>query len=171
MVTDGAAYTLAALGPDPGLRTEVLKDQMSAPPGKAVVRVLQASLRQHQVTVSYGPDVLARQLAFGAATSYTAVSPGVRTVQFTAPGQHTAMPVTLAADSAHTIVVLDDSSGLKVDAVTDAAGSKIMPKGAISAGFGGTAPRPPANPAPWLVMIAAGALLAAAALVRLRRPA
>ena len=171
MVTGGAAYTLAALGPDPGLRTEVLKDQVSAPPGKAVVRVLQASLRQHLVTVSYGPDVLARQLAFGAATSYTAVSPGARTVRFTAPGQHAAMPVTLAADSAHTIVVLDDSSGLKVDAVTDAAGSKIMPKGAISAGFGGTAPRPPASSAPWLVMIAAGALLAAAGFARLRRPA
>jgi hypothetical protein len=171
MVTTGAAYTLAALGPDPGLRTEVLKDQMSAPPGKAVVRVLQASLRQHQVTVSYGPDVLARELAFGAATSYRAVLPGAQTVRFTAPGQHTAKPLTLAADSVHTIVVLDDSSGLKVDAVTDAAGSKIMPKGAISAGFGGTAPRPPANPAPWLVMIAAGTLLAAAGLARWRRPA
>jgi hypothetical protein len=144
---------------------------MTAPTGKAVVRVLQASLRQHQVTVSYGTDVLARQLAFGAATSYRAVSPGAQTVQFTAPGQRTTMPVTLAADSVHTIVVLDDSSGLKVDAVTDAAGSKIMPKGAISAGFGGTAPRPPANPAPWLMMIAAGALLTAAGLVRLRRPA
>jgi hypothetical protein len=32
-------------------------------------------------------------------------------------------------------------------------------------------PRPPANPAPWLVMIAAGALLIAAGLVRMRRPA
>jgi hypothetical protein len=170
-VAAGAAYTLAALGPDPGLRTEVLKDQLTAPAGKAVVRVLQASLRQHQVTVSYGTDVLARQLAFGAATSYRAVSPGAQTVQFTAPGQHAAMPVTLAADSVHTIVVLDDSSGLKVDAVTDAAGSKSMPKGAISAGFGGTAPRPPASPAPWLMMIAAGTLLTAAALVRLRRPA
>jgi hypothetical protein len=170
-VTARAAYTLAALGPDPGLRTEVLKDQMTAPAGKAVVRVLQASLRQHRVTVSYGTDVLARQLAFGAATSYRAVSPGAQTVQFTAPGQHAAMPVTLAADSVHTIVVLDDSSGLKVDAVTDAAGSKIMPKGAISAGLGGTAPRPPANPAPWLVMIAAGALLTAAGVVRLRRTA
>jgi len=67
--------------------------------------------------------------------------------------------------------VLDDSSGLKVDAVTDAAGSQIMPKGAVSAGFGGTAPRLPANPAPWLVIIAAGALLTAAGLARLRRPA
>ena len=170
-VDAGAAYTLAALGPDPGLRTEVLKDQMTAPAGKAVVRVLQASLRQHRVTVSYGPDILARQLAFGVATSYAAVSPGARTVRFTAPGQHAAMPVTLAAGSVHTIVVLDDSSGLKVDAVTDAAGSQIMPKGAVSAGFGGTAPPPPANPAPWLMMIAAGALLTAAALARLRRPA
>ena len=171
MVDAGTAYTLAALGPDPGLRTEVLKDQMTTPAGKAVVRVLQASLKQHQVTVSYGPDVLARQLAFGAATSYTAVSPGAQPVQFTAPGKHTARPVTLAAGTVHTIVVLDDSSGLKVDAVTDAAGSQIMPKGAVSAGFGGTAPRPPANPAPWLVMIAAGALLTAAGLLGLRRPA
>ena len=171
MVGAGAAYTLAALGPDPGLRTEVLKDQMTTPTGKAVVRVLQASLRQHLVTVSYGPDILARQLAFGAATSYRTVSPGARTIRFVASGQHTAMPVTLAAGTVHTIVVLDDASGLKVDAVTDAAGSQIMPKGAVSAGFGGTAPRPPANPAPWLVTIAVGALLAAAGLVRLCRPA
>jgi hypothetical protein len=52
-----------------------------------------------------------------------------------------------------------------------AAGSRIMPKGAAAAGFGGTAPRPPANPAPWLAIIAAGALLTAAGLVRSRRPA
>ena len=80
------------------------------------------------------------------------------------------MPVTLAAGTVHTIVVLDDSSGLKVDAVTNAAGSRIMPNGAAAAGFGGTAPRPPASPAPWLAIIAAGALLTAAGLVRLRRP-
>ena len=92
-------------------------------------------------------------------------------MRFAAAGQHAAMPVTLPAGTVHTIVVLDDSSGLKVDAVTDAAGSQIMPKGAVSAGFGGTAPRPPANPAPWLMMIAAGVLLAAAGLARLRRPA
>jgi hypothetical protein len=171
MVDAGAAYTLAALGPDPGLRTEVLRDQMTTPAGKAVVRVLQASLKQHLVTVSYGPAVLAQQLVFGAATTYTAVSPGAQTVRFIASGQRTAMPVRLAAGTVHTIVVLDDSSGLKVDAVTDAAGSQIMPKGAVSAGFGGTAARASANPAPWLVLLAAGVLLAAAGLARLRRPA
>src|ERR1700751_6363710 len=40
MVTAGTAYTLAALGPDPGLRTEVLKDQMTKPAGKAALRGL-----------------------------------------------------------------------------------------------------------------------------------
>ena len=168
-VSAGTAYTLAALGPDPGLRTEVLKDQMTTPTGKAVVRVLQASLKEHLVTVSYGPEVLARQLAFGRATPYTAVSPGALTVQVTAPGGHAAMPVTLAAGTVHTIVVLDDSSGLKIAALTDAAGSQIMPKGGASAGFGGTAPRLPADPAPWLLTIVAGALLTAAGFASLRR--
>ena len=169
MVTVGTPYTVAALGPDPGLRVEVLKDQMATPTGKALVRVVQASLKEHLVTVSYGPDVLARQLAFGLATSYVAVSPGAQTVQFTASGEHAATSVKLAADTVHTIVVLDDSSGLKVDALVDAAGSQIMPKGGAAAGFGGTAPRLPTDPAPWLLTIAAGALLTSAGLAGLLR--
>jgi hypothetical protein len=170
MVTARTAFTVAALGPDPGLRVEVLKDQMTAPTGHALIRVMQASLKEHTVTVSYGSDVLARQLAFGLATSYTAVSPGAQTVRFTAPGEHAAMPVKLAADTVHTIVVLDSSSGLRVDNLTDAVGSQIMPAGGVNTGFGGTAPKPPANPAPWLLTIAAGTLLTAAGFARLRRP-
>jgi len=171
MVSPGAAYTLAALGPDPGLRTEVLQDQMSAPAGKALARVLQASLKENRVTVTYGGDVLARQLAFGSATSYAAVSPGEQRVQFTAAGERAAMPVKFTAGTVHTIVVLDGSSGLTVDALTDAAGSQIMPKGGAATGFGGTAARPAPGPAPWLSMIAAGVLLAAAGLAGLRRGA
>jgi hypothetical protein len=167
-VTVGTPYTVAALGPDPGLRVEVLKDQMATPDGKALVRVVQASLKEHLVTVSYGQDVLARQLAFGVATSYVAVAPGAQTVQFTASGEHAAASVKLAADTVHTIVVLDDSSGLKVDALVDAAGSQIMPKGGAAAGFGGTAPRLPGDPAPWLLTIAAGALLTSAGFAGLR---
>jgi hypothetical protein len=70
--------------------------------------------------------------------------------------------------------VLDDSSGLKIDALVDAAGSQIMPKGGAAAGLGGTAPRLPGNPLPWLLMIAAGALLTSggfAGLLRSRRAA
>ena len=169
MVNAGTAYTVAGVGPKPGLREEILKDQMNPPMGKALVRVIQASLKQSKVTVSYGPDVLARQLAFGSASSYVAVSPGTRTVQFTAPGEQTAMSVRLRPDTVHTIVVLDGSSGLKVDALTDAAGSETMPMGGVNTGFGGTAPRQPSDPAPWLLLIAAGTLLAVAALARLGR--
>jgi hypothetical protein len=169
MVSSRTAYTVAALGPDPGLRVEVLRDQMTAPAGKALVRVFQAALKQPQVTVSFGPDVLARQLAFGAATSYTAVSPGDHMVRFAATGADATMPVRLAADTIHTIVVLDDSSGLKVDALTDAVGSQIMPRGGANTGFGGTAPHPPASPVPWLLTIGFGAVLTGAGLTGLRR--
>jgi hypothetical protein len=169
MVGSRTAYTVAALGPDPGLRVEVLRDQMTAPAGKALVRVFQAALKQPQVTVSYGSDVLARQLAFGAATSYTAVSPGDQMVRFAAAGADATMPVRLAADTIHTIVVLDDPSGLKVDALTDAVGSQIMPRGGANTGFGGTAPHPPANPVPWLLTIGLGAVLTGAGLTGLRR--
>ena len=170
MVGAGTAYTLAALGPDPGLRVEVLQDQMTTPTGRALVRVFQASLKEPVVTVTYGPDVLARQLAFGLATSYTSVVPGTHTVRFSASGSHAGMQVKLAADTVHTIVVLDDSSGLRVDALTDAVGSQIMPSGGANTGFGGTAPHPPASPAPWLALIGAGAALAAAGFGGLRRP-
>jgi uncharacterized protein DUF4397 len=169
VVNAGTAYTVAGVGPKPGLREEILKDQMNPPMGKAFVRVIQASLKQSKVTVSYGPDVLARQLAFGSATSYVAVSPGTRAVQFTAAGEQTVMSVRLRPDTVHTIVVLDGSSGLKVDALTDAAGSEAMPMGGVSTGFGGTAPRKPSDPAPWLLLIAAGTLLAVAGLARLGR--
>lgn len=93
---------------------------MATPDGEALIRVLQASLKQNLVTVSYGTDVLARQLTFGSATS-------------------------------------------------DAAGSQAIPKGGADTGFGGTAAHPAPDPAPWLLLIAAGVLLAATGLSGLRR--
>src|SRR6185369_8823031 len=49
MVHARTAYTVAGVGPNPGLREEVLKDQMTLPMGKAFVRVIQASLKQNTV--------------------------------------------------------------------------------------------------------------------------
>jgi hypothetical protein len=80
---------------------------MSAPEGDALVRVVQASVKQPRVSVSVGADVLARQLAFGSATPYQAVPAGSPTVTFSTPGGHTAMAASLPAGSVHTIVVLD----------------------------------------------------------------
>jgi Domain of unknown function (DUF4397) len=169
MVSSGSNYTVASLGPVAGRRLEVLKDQMDGSSGAALVRVIQASLKQDQVTVSVGGDVLAQQLSFGAVTSYMTVQPGTEAVQFSDSAQKTDMSVNLASGSVHTIVVLDGSAGLKVDALTDAAGSSKAPAGGAATGFGGTAPRPPAGTAQWLATLAGGLLLMAAGVVGLRR--
>jgi len=161
MVSAKTAYTVAALGPDPGLSVEVLKDQMAASRGKTLVRVVQASLKEDSVTVSYGSKLLARQLTFSSVTPYTAVSPGVHTVRFTASGEHTTMSLRLTADTADTIVVLDGPSGLKADELTDAVGATVMPKGGAATGFGGTAPRSASDLASWLLWALAGALITA----------
>ena len=120
MVSGGTNYTVASLGPAAARRLEVLKDAMAAPKGQVLVRVIQASLKQDQVTITVGGNVLAQQLAFGAVTSYMSVAPGPQNVQFSASGQQTSMSETFAAGSVHTIVVLDSSSGLKIDILTDA---------------------------------------------------
>jgi hypothetical protein len=170
MVDAKTAYTVAALGPDPGLRVEVLKDQLTTPGGKVLVRVVQASLKQDRVTVSYGSSVLAEQLTFGSVTPYVAVSPGTQTVKVTASSGDGAMPLALTADTVHTIVVLDGPTGLRADNLTDAVGSAVMPSGGAATGLGGTAPRPPADLAPWLLLVLAGALLVAGGVVGLGWP-
>ena len=175
MVSAGTNYTVASLGSATGRRLQVLQDQIVAPSGEALVRVIQASSKQPRVTVSIGADTLAQQLALGSVTTYQAIQPGTPTVVFSTPDGHTAMPVTLAAGSVHTIVVLDGTSGLKLDNLTDAAASQAAAKGGAATGLGGTAPGPPApGLAPWLATLAAGLLLAVAGgfgLRRSRRPA
>jgi Domain of unknown function (DUF4397) len=170
MVSAGSNYTVASIGSASSRRLKVLNDQMAgAARSKALVRVIQASVKQPQVTVSVGSDMLARQLAFGSASSYQSVRPGSPTVTFSAPGGHAAMPVTLAAGSVHTLVVLDGSSGLKIDNLTDAAQSTDSPRGGAATGFGGTAPTAGPGLIPWLGTLAGGVLLALAGTVGLRR--
>jgi hypothetical protein len=169
MVTAKTAYTVAALGPDPGLRVEVLADQMATPKGKTLVRVVQASLKQDSVTVSFGSKVLARQLTFSSVTPYTAVSAGAHTVKLTASGIRTTKSLTLTADTVHTIVVLDGPSGLKADELTDAVGTAVMPKGGAATGFGGTAPRSAGDLPLWLLWALAAALVGAG-VIGLARP-
>jgi uncharacterized protein DUF4397 len=167
-ISAGKSYTIAGVGPANGLRLQAFDDQLTAPAGKTLVRVIQASLKEHNVTVSYGSDVLANKLAFASATNYQAIDAGSGTVKFSSSGSDTSAPVELSADTVHTIVVLDGANGLKVDNLTDAAGSQVAPAGAAQTGFGGTAPKP-VSPAPWLLTMGAGALLALAGLASLRR--
>jgi hypothetical protein len=170
MVSAGTSYTVASIGSGTARKLEVLQDQVAGAAGsKVLVRVFQASLKQSHVTVSVGSDVVAEQLTFGSASAYQEVPTGKTTVAFGAAGGHVSMPVTLAAGSVHSIFVLDGSSGLRIDNVTDAAGSADTPRGGAATGFGGTAPPPGPRLAPWVATLVGGALLIAAGVFALRR--
>jgi hypothetical protein len=168
-VAAGHAYTVAGMGPESGLRLQVLDDKLTAAPGQAEVRVIQASLKQQVVKVTLGSTVLADGLKFASVSDYQPVSPGTQSVTVSAGGTDANSSVTLAAGTVHTLVVLDGASGLEVVNLEDASGSGKPPLGGVSTGFGGTAPHGPGSPVPWLVAIGAGSLLALTGGLRLRR--
>jgi hypothetical protein len=168
-IAAGHAYTVAGMGPESGLRLQVLDDKLTTAPGQAEVRVIQASLKQQEVKVTLGSTVLAGSLKFGTVSDYQPVSPGTHTVTVSAGGADANSSVTLAAGTVHTLVVLDGASGLEVVSLEDASGSGKPPLGGVQTGFGGTAPHGPGSPVPWLVAIGAGSLLALTGGLRLRR--
>src|SRR6202050_2512125 len=135
-VAAGHAYTVAGMGPESGLRLAVLDDDLTTPAGRALVRVIQASLKQQVVKVTLGSSVLAGSLKFGNVSSYQAVSPGTETVAVTGDAGSS---FTFAAGTVHTLVVLDGANGLEVVTLEDASGSGKPPAGGVSTGFGGTA--------------------------------
>src|SRR5579863_10061300 len=75
-VNAGQAYTVAGMGPAAGLRLQVLKDTLTAPAGQVLIRVIQASLHEHVVSVRVGGQMLARKLDFASTTPYRAVPAG-----------------------------------------------------------------------------------------------
>jgi hypothetical protein len=168
-VKSGGAYTVAGVGPASGLRLQVLSDRLTTPPGQALVRVIQASLKENQVTVTAGSKVLAHDLTFSMVSAYGEASPGTWTVRASGGGEQVTQQIQLAADTIHTLVILDGPSGLKIDDLEDAAGSVVMPEGGASTGLGGTAPGPAASPLPWIAAVAAGGLLTLGGATRLRR--
>jgi hypothetical protein len=170
-VHPGDAYTVAGMGPAKGLRLEVLPDRLRTPRGKALVRIIQASLVQHRVTIKAGSHVLVRNLPFAAVSAYRAVSPGTWSVHASGLTQGTHATITLSAGTIHTIVVLDDPGHLSLDDIVDASGSRVVPAGAPATGLGGTAPRPGSSNLRWLVLIGCGLLLGLYGVRRAARPA
>jgi hypothetical protein len=172
-VTAGNAYTVAGMGPFKALRLQVLHDQLTAPPGRALIQVIQASLRQQHVTVSLGSRPVASDLAFAQATGFRAVAPGSWAVRAAGPGQNAATRLTLAAGTIHTVVVLDQPGHLAIRVLEDAAGSAQVPAGGAATGLGGTAAQPGPALAPWLAAAVCGLAMIAAGLTRRRwsRPA
>ena len=164
------AYTVAGMGPESGLRLQVLDDSLTTPSGKSLVRVIQASLKQQTVkfTCSCG-GTLADKASFGSVTSYAPIPPGTWTMAAIGSSDKTSLPVTLVAGTVHTEVVLDGSNGLEILNLEDAAGAGLPPAGGVTTGFGGTAGHGPGSPVPWAALIGAGSLLALTGGLRLRR--
>src|ERR1700744_1921390 len=137
-VRAGDAYTAAAVGPGSALRLDVLRDDLNAPGGGALVAVVQASVKQPQVTVSWDGKVIASTLSFPSVTPYQAVPPGTEHVTVAAGDGDASSAVTLAEGSIDTLVVLDGAKGLEIANLEDAAGSSQMPRGGAATGYGGT---------------------------------
>jgi Domain of unknown function (DUF4397) len=172
-VSAGNSYTVAGMGPASGLRLQVLKGTLAVHSGRALIRVIQASLRQHVVSVALGRHMLVRKLPFASTVPYQAVPAGTKVVRVAGSSEAASLAIALPADTVHTLVVLDGAGGLHITDLVDAAGSRVRPRGGAATGLGGTAPRPARSPLPWLAMIAVGALLAATGVRRYRqfRPA
>ena len=173
-ITAGHAYTVAGMGPYSSIRLQVIGDRLRTPRGKALVRIIQASLLQDTVTITAGTTKLASNLKFASVTGFIAVNPGTWAVHAAGSSESTTASIALAAGSIHTIVVLDEPGKLGLDDLLDAAGSKVIPAGAPPTGFGGTAARPGASLLPWAAAAAAGlaiALTGTTMLSRRRRPA
>jgi Domain of unknown function (DUF4397) len=173
-ISAGHAYTVAGMGPAAGLRLQVIRDRLRTPPGKALVRVIQASLQQDKVTVTAGRATLASNLKFATVSSYVAVKAGTWTVRAVGGSETARSSITLAAGTVHTLVILDDPGKLTIDNLLDAAGAKVAPAGSAQTGFGGTAAQPGTAMLPWAVATLAGlaaAIAGTAVLTRRRRPA
>jgi len=173
-VAAGHAYTVAGMGPAAGLRLQVIPDRLRTPPGKALVRVIQASLQQDKITVKAGRATLASNLKFAHVSSYVAVKPGTWTVRAAGGSETASSSITLEAGTVHTLVILDDPGSLSIDNLLDAAGAKVAPVGSAETGFGGTAGRPGTALLPWAAAALAGlvaAVTGTALLARRRRPA
>jgi hypothetical protein len=169
-ITPGGAFTVAGMGPAKGLRLQILRDQLTTPPGRSLVRVIQASLRYQKITVLANHRPLAKALIFAHVTNYVSTPPGNFDVHVAGMGGKGAAVIALAPGTIHTLVVLDASGhNLQIANLEDSAGSSVMPQGGAATGFGGTAPAPGPSPVLWAGLVAGGALIATAGAYRMRR--
>ena len=162
---DGAAYTVAGVGPYAKLGLTVLQDDLSLPsgPDQVRVRVLQASAKAGTVAVrAVGGRTIAPNVDFAKSTEYATVPAGSWRLMVSPTGQPgVTTDVTLNGGSVYSVIVLDDDAGeIKVEVRTDAASGARMPQGGVETGAGGTAA--PDGSGPWLP---AGLGLAALAVV------
>lgn len=163
------AYTVAGMGPESGLRLEVLNDTLTTPSGKSSVRVIQASLKEQTVKFTCGGQTIVPKATFASVSSYQAIPANTWTMEAIGSGDTATGRFAMNEGTVHTMVVLDGTNGLEIVNLLDAAGAGKPPAGGVTTGFGGTAGHGPGSPVPWLAVIGAGALIVLTGAFRLRR--
>ncbi len=132
-----------------------------------MVRVIQASLRPHRVTVTVDGRALSRDQDFGSVTPYRSVRPGTWTVRVVGAREHATARVRLASGSSNTLVVLGGRDHLAISAQQDSAGIKAVAGGGAS--LAAVPPKPGRSPIAWLVLAGTSLLLGLAWVARLRQ--
>jgi hypothetical protein len=166
-VAPGAATTIAGVGFFADLGLAVLPDDLTLPPaGQSRARVVNAAATGSPLDLSLGDRTLAGDLAFARNTDYVDVPGGAGSLSVTtSSGAPTQLPVTLAAGSVYTVLVLDRSGdGLTVTTALDAVSPGVVPVGGVEAGAGGAA----AAPGPPVGRLALAVLAVAALLLTVR---
>jgi Domain of unknown function (DUF4397) len=142
------SYTFAAFGRQAELNTDLLTDDLSAPPGgQGRVRLIQAAIDAGSVNVSAaGGPLLAQGAELGSVGNYVAVPAG--SWEITAEGESTDPVVenlTVEAGAVSSLVVLDGNGtrDLQIISVTDAASATASagatPAGGVDTGGGALA--------------------------------
>jgi hypothetical protein len=163
------AYTVAGMGPESGLRLEVLNDTLTTPSGKSSVRVIQASLKEQTVKFTCGGQTIVPKATFASVSSYQAIPANTWTMEAIGSGDTATGRFAMNEGTVHTMVVLDGTNGLEIVNLLDAAGAGKPPVGGVTTGFGGTAGHGPGSPVPWLAVIGSGVLIVLTGAFRLRR--
>lgn len=175
-VAPNTARTVAAVGHFSDLHLKVFDDDLTMPSaGQARMRMVDAAAAASNLEWSVPgaePPVTSR-LAFGAAGPYVGLPGGRTTLRVTpAGGTPVDLPVTLAAGSVYSVLVLDrPEGGLMARTVLDAATMDMtfMPVGGVETGAGGTAEHTPVAPVALGVALAAAVALLATSGVGRRR--
>lgn len=137
-VTAGKAATMVAVGLNKDLTTKLYADDLATPAGaSAKVRILQASVKHPEVTVTSGSKTLADAAKFGTVSGYATLKGGTSTLTLASGSAKDTTEVGLTAGTVHTLVVLDDAQGdLRVTPLVDSASVTVPPVGGVEAGGG-----------------------------------
>jgi hypothetical protein len=165
-VKPGGTYTVVPLRTSAQQGdVKVIDNNLSTPAGKSFVRVIQADIDQQQVTFHCScapgdPGNITTDAAPGSVSPQAPIPSGTWTMSATSGNTKATLPVTLAAGTVHTeIVISAPGGGIKIVNLTDAAGAGQAPTGGVSTGFGGTASHGTGSPLLWLALIGGGAVL------------